>query len=228
MSMGKTVLHREVLDAAQRRVLELVTAHPDMKSFYLAGGIGLALQEGHRRSVDLDFFRESPEGGIPRMTDFRRDFLMGGGKGGIRTEEKGTLHAEIGGIHFSLLATPYHLARRLVRLGNLAIAHPVDIGLMKLAAIVQRGSKRDFIDLACILDRHISLEDLLKLAEKKYPQARDFTVQALKALVYFDDAENERDPVMLDPQYAWRRVKPFIEERTRKVLPRVLGQNKRS
>jgi len=219
MSAGKTALHREVLESAQARVLERVTAHPEMKEFFLAGGTGLALQEGHRRSVDLDFFRESPEVVIPRMMDFKRDLLTGRGKGGIRTEEKGTLHAEIGGTHFSLLATPYHLARRLVRAGNLALAHPVDIGLMKLAAIVQRGSKRDFIDLACILDRHIVLEDLLKLAEKKYPQARDFTVQALQALVYFDDAEKEREPIMLDPHYAWKKVKPFIEEKTRKVLP---------
>ena len=220
MSVGMTVLHREVLEASQSRVLERVVAHPDMKGFFLAGGTGLALQEGHRRSVDLDFFRESSAVVIPRMTDFKRDLLTGSGKGGIRTEEKGPLHAEISGTHFSLLATPYHLARRLVRTGNLALAHPVDIGLMKLAAIVQRGSKRDFIDLACILDRHIGLEDLLKLAQNKYPQARDFTVQALQALIYFDDAEKEREPIILDTNYAWKKVKPFIESETRKVLPR--------
>jgi hypothetical protein len=174
--------------------------------------------------VDLDFFRESPDVEIPPMTRFRRDLL----KGGIRGEEKGTLHAEIGGIHFSLLATPYHLARRTVRTGNLSMADPVDIGLMKLAAIVQRGSKRDFVDLACILDRHISLEDLLKLAEKKYPQSRDFTVQALRALVYFDDAEKERTPILLDLRYTWEKVKPFIETQVKKALPRIIGRSSRS
>jgi len=222
MSGRKPVLHREVLDETRFRDLERVVAHPDMKGFYLAGGTGLALEEGHRRSVDLDFFHESPEGEIPSMTGFRRDLL----KGGIRSEEKGTLHAEIGGTHLSLLATPYRLVRRPVEFDRLVIAHPVDIGLMKLAAIVQRGSKRDFIDLACILDRHISLGRLLGLARRKYPEPRDFAVQALRALVYFDDAEKEGLPVLLDHHYSWERVKPFIEAETRKALPLVLGRRK--
>jgi len=66
---------------------------------------------------------------------------------------------------------------------------------MKLSAIVSRGSRRDFIDVACILENYADLPELLRLAPAKFPESPDFAVTALRALVYFDDAEKEDDPV---------------------------------
>ncbi len=211
-------LHWEILEASKRSQLERIAAVVATTGFYLAGGTGLALLAGHRQSVDFDFFFESERLVLPGMERFKQVFQAERGYR-IRLEEQGTLHLEIGQARISFLATPYPLLRRPVQSGLLRIAHPVDIGLMKLAAIVSRGSRRDFVDLACVLDRYASLEGLLKLAQRKYPQSRDFAMQAARALVYFTDAEREADPLRLEPRYRWGRVKAMIEAEVRKVLP---------
>ena len=202
---------------------ERLAAHPELRKFVLAGGTALAMQEGPRASADLDFFVVSAALALPPLAGVRRD-ILGRGRGGIRSEERGTLHATAGGVHVSLLATPYPFLRPVRQAGSLRLAHPVDIGLMKLAAVVQRGSRRDFMDIACILDRHLTLGGLLRLAKKKYPEVRDFVPQALRALVYFADAEREPDPPRLDGRYAWSIVKRRIEQAVRVETGRRFGR----
>lgn len=53
-------MHTEILTAPQLAVLEGLTAVPAVREFYLAGRTALALRHGHRRSIDFDFFRETP------------------------------------------------------------------------------------------------------------------------------------------------------------------------
>lgn len=212
-------LHWGVLPEGGRTALGAIAGHPDLRAFRLAGGTALALQEGHRASADLDFFVASPRLTLPSLDRFRRDAL-GGGRGEVRSEAPGTLHATTRGMHLSLLATTSPWVRPARRLAGLRLAHPVDIGLMKLGAAVQRGSRRDFVDLACILDRRISLAALLRLTRRKYPEVRDFVPQALRALVYFADAEREPDPPRLVPEFAWPRVKRSLEAAVRGVADR--------
>ena len=69
---------------------------------------------------------------------------------------------------------------------------------MKLSALVGRGSRKDFLDLYILTTGVISMSDLLRKAQKKYPAATDFTAQSLRALVYFKDAETEDPPVLLE------------------------------
>lgn len=49
-------MHVHILDAEQKSVLELLANVETVRDFYLAGGTALALQYGHRKSVDFDFF----------------------------------------------------------------------------------------------------------------------------------------------------------------------------
>lgn len=215
-------LNLAVLDPPQRALWARLGGHPSIRPFFLAGGTALAMQEGHRGSVDFDFFFVSKALALPDLREFQRAFLRTG-KGGVTKQEPGTLHAVVSGVHVSFLATPYPLSKPLVKVGRASLAHPIDIGLMKLAAIVSRGERKDFIDLACVLERHLSLSDLLQRAGRRYADSRDFTAQAVRALVYFADADRGENPKRLVPELAWPKVRALIERETRAVMKKRLA-----
>ena len=51
--------HRETIPPSVEKALAMLDAVGVSTGFYLAGGTGLALHLGHRRSEDLDLFREA-------------------------------------------------------------------------------------------------------------------------------------------------------------------------
>jgi hypothetical protein len=89
------------------------------------------------------------------------------------------------------------------------VADARDIALMKMVAIANRGSRKDFIDLYCILRRLSSLRELLTLLPRKYGKGQVNEYQILKSLTFFDDAEREPPPRMLEP-FRWRECKAFF------------------
>ena len=77
---------------------------------------------------------------------------------------------------------------------------------MKITALIGRGTKKDFIDLAFLLDI-FSLNEIFNFYEKKYPEASRF--MAMKSIAYFDDAEQEPMPFMLKEK-SWNDIKKQI------------------
>ena len=111
----------------------------------------------------------------------------------------------------NLQSLPFLEQARLV--GGTALASIKDIAAMKIYAIIGRGTKKDFIDMFFLLQR-FSLEDILDFYVKKYPDGSLF--MALKSLSYFDDAEGDPMPKMLE-QVSWEQVKDAIGEAIRKL-----------
>ncbi len=181
-----------------------------LRDFYLAGGTGLAFRIGHRVSMDFDFF--SPANKLSSAAQERLiEQLRQGGDFVIESIEEGTVQVTLGGTQVSFFYYPYPLMTPTTEIAGVQVASLEDIGLMKLAAIISRGSKKDFIDLYFIIRDHFPLKHLLKLGDKKYKEARDFYVQALKALVFFEDAEREKMPLMLE-DVSWTEIKKSLAE----------------
>ncbi len=202
-------MHDEVLLPGARELLTELGRQPWSGEFYLAGGTALALQLGHRISVDFDLF--SPGCGLTeperRAIIESLQELDAGLK--VDTEEDQTLKVLLDGIAVSFFHYPNALiVPSSLSIGDLALASLDDIGLMKLAAIIGRGHRRDFIDLYFILKTR-SLEDLLEKGACKFPAARDFTLQASRALAYFADADRDRPPRML-ADVEWSVVREFF------------------
>lgn len=88
---------------------------------------------------------------------------------------------------------------------------------MKIAAISDRGTKRDFIDLYFIIkmEKVLSLDEILRLYDKKFGLLKQNKIHILKSLCYFDDAEQEPMPKMLK-DVSWKEVKKFFEEEIKK------------
>jgi len=95
---------------------------------------------------------------------------------------------------------------------------------MKLGAIIGRGSKKDFIDLYAIC-RRVPLARLLALGRRKFPEARDFPLQALKALCFFDDAQRD-PPAVTAAAWRWDEIKVFFTREARALTQRSLLANR--
>jgi len=203
-------MYTEILGKATAHGMELLAPLKEIASFYLAGGTGLALQLGHRHSLDLDFFSHKEFSPDQLVTLLARH-----GKFSLESKEEGTLHGMFEGAKLTFLYYPYKLLFPCVKASGILIANVRDIGCMKLDAASSRGTRKDFIDLWFLL-QSISLVELLALFEKKYKKVDYNLGHVLKSLVYFKDAEQEPDPVMLLP-YSWKKVKQDLEAKVKEI-----------
>ena len=174
--------------------------------FYLAGGTALALRMGHRRSVDLDFFSETDE--IHARTRQELIYAFSTRAAQVIENVDGDLLMLVDGLHVGFFSYGYPLLDPLQSLENVALASLLDLGLMKLDAVIGRGSRKDFYDLY-IISGQIPLPDLLSAGERKYPQVRDFPLMALEGLLQFDNADRDLQPAML-VDLPWEDVRQFI------------------
>ncbi len=191
-----------------RDVMRTVGASDLCPRFYLAGGTALALQLGHRRSVDLDFFSQTDE---VRPEMHRRVLQVLGDFGPAVVEQAwGNLVLVVADLRVGFFSHGYPLVAPTVEAEGMPLAGLADIGLMKLDAIATRASRKDFHDLYAVA-RHIPLRELLDLAPRKYPSARDFEAQVVRCTADFDRAEQEPHLPLLQPT-EWATVKTFFRQ----------------
>jgi predicted nucleotidyltransferase component of viral defense system len=198
----------ETITPTMRDLLAWIGMQPFASKFYLAGGTGLALRLGHRRSVDLDFFSETDE--VHDLT--RREIIqvIASRHAQVIENVNGNLLMLVQGLHVGFFSYGYPLLEPVQMLENIRVASLLDIGLMKLDAVIGRGSRKDFYDLYAITLK-IPLRELLNAGARKYPQVRDFPLMALEGLLQFDNADRDLQPEGLN-DLPWENVKRFFEE----------------
>lgn len=167
----------------------------------LAGGTALALQIGHRKSVDLDFF-----GKMDASLDEISIELSNFADVNPLSSSKAMRFLIVDGVKVDIVNYPYLWIDEPVREDGVILAGVKDISAMKLSAITNRGTKKDFIDLYFLLKTY-SFNELIDFYLRKYSDAQLFTV--LKSLTYFVDAEDDPMPMMID-SIEWDEVKASI------------------
>lgn len=201
--------HWETLTPETRQAFFQVARLPFVTRFYLAGGTGLSLHLGHRFSIDLDFFSPDESAVGPDQRDALR-MLLDDPSLAITYDKDGTFFATWQGVGISFFRLPlYPLVQAPVLLDGIPLATIPEIGAMKLAAIIDRGTRKDMVDLYYLL-QVISLETIFEVAAVKYARVRSFPVSAMRALAYFADAEALPMPRMLDPT-PWPKMRKFLE-----------------
>lgn len=190
---------KNVLAPDTESLLHLLGPVLATEEFFLVGGTALAIQLGHRISVDLDFFRLEPfeTAAVLRMIPELRDEVT------VLSEAENSLHLSIAGVKVDLIRYAYPLIHPLIETPHYQMLSLPDIAAMKLSAVTNRGSKKDFFDLFELLDR-FSLEELLHFYSEKFPQHDLFFV--VRSLTYFEDADNEPEPRSLR-RISWQRIK---------------------
>ena len=176
---------------------------PMFQGLRLVGGTALALQLGHRKSIDLDLF-----GTIEADSLEIREALEESHVVSVIKESKNILIYMIDGVKVDLVNYRYSWIDEPVVDSEIILASIKDIAAMKIAAVIGRGTKKDFIDID-ILFHSFSLQELLELYMQKYPDGSLFI--AMKSLAYFEDAESDPMPFMFE-ETAWEEVKTRIRE----------------
>jgi hypothetical protein len=176
----------EALKLKQKQVFEKLEHFPE---FYLVGGTALALQIGHRVSVDFDLFsaKEIPKDLLSKVKRIFKDFEI---KTIINNSEQ--LTVKINGVKIDFVEYRFPLKTKLLEYQNVKIVSILEIAVMKAYALNYRGTLKDYVDLYFILkDKHATLEDIKKNAEKKYRDEFNFRL-FLEQLVYSKDIKEEK------------------------------------
>jgi len=178
------------------------------KGAYLAGGSALALSFGHRISVDFDFFTN-----ISFSSFDLEKSLKNLGKFETKTVLSDTLLGTFNGVKFSIFYYNYPLLFPVQEFLGVNIADPKDIGAMKIAAVMDRGNKKDFIDLYFLNKKGISLEECFEIYDRKYKTLENNFYSIITSLSYFTDAEISEMPLMIE-KISWKEIKTFFEKET--------------
>ena len=196
----------------ERRTLALLKQLQQMsllQNSRLVGGTALALQLGHRNSIDLDFFGEFQNSYIDFLNTFNNEGLTVNS-----LQNTKSIHIfEIEGVKVDIVNYPYKWLEDPIEDDGIKLSGLKDIASMKLAAITNRGTKKDFIDMYFLL-QHFSLNEMLGYYKAKYNTNSIYNV--IRSLVYFADAENDPMPKMYIP-VIWDEVKSVIKESVEKI-----------
>ena len=186
---------------------------------YLAGGTGLALQIGHRYSYDFDFFTPhafNETTFVQRLSSVLPDFRL-------ERQEWGTILGGIKDTRFTVFFYKYPLLFPPTLFQGIRIAHVKDIAAMKIAALADRGVKKDFVDLYFLIRKEgaVTLGEVLELYERKYGVLAQNKLHIIKSLGYFDDADANEAPRMIQ-KVSWPAVKKFFLREQKEMAEKLL------
>lgn len=211
------MLHKETIDAATLELLKRLMGDERLQGFVLVGGTSLALQIGHRISVDLDLFTEK-EFEADELREYLERYYR------LQTDYLAfaTVKGEIDGVQVDCIAHAYPWLKPFVLEEGVRLASLEDICAMKLNAIAGNGTRiKDFVDVA-YLSSMFSLEQMLKFYEEKYHAN---PLMPLKGIVYFADI-NKNAPVKManGKPLDWKSIEKRLlamEKFPQKVFPQL-------
>lgn len=203
------MLYLSTVDASALELLRKFMRIEAFSGLRLVGGTSLALQIGHRKSIDLDFFGEVDFENINTAKAFADYHTVK-----ILQKSKNINVFTIDGVKVDFVNYNYPWLQNIKEIDGIRIAGTKDIAAMKLAAITGRGRKKDFVDIYFLL-KMFTLEEIISFYNEKYHDASTFL--ALKSLLYFEDADQDVDPEMLIT-VLWTDIKNHIKNEVKQYF----------
>lgn len=207
------MLQIETVEPHAFSVLTQLMEMSELTDFSLVGGTALSLLYGHRKSVDLDLFSEKRFENSSIIDalkkKFHEKFIM---------EEKAPrfgIFGFINDVKVDIIRHPHPLIRPLQIIGNMRFFSTEDIIAMKIQAILGRGKKKDFWDIAELL-HHYSIADFIRFHKEKY-STQNLLITVPQAITYFVDAEESEEPISLKNQN-WKGIQQFISKKVNEYL----------
>ena len=191
------MLSFQTIEPDTLELLKALMAEPSFNGMRLVGGTSLALQYGHRQSVDIDMFGIfSPDASAmsERLKKLGQTFV-------VKESERIKIYT-INGIKVDFVDYGnYPWIDDVIIENGLRLASPKDIAAMKINAIEGRRTKKDFIDVYFLL-QHYSLNQLLDFYAKKYPEhsifralRRQYAAYAENVFRYYLEQNQRKDNV---------------------------------
>ena len=201
------MLRKETVSKPTLELLKALMLDDLFKNFFLVGGTALALQIGHRLSIDIDLFT---------LNSFNEEDLLYALEGKYNFQldyrSKNTLKGAIEDVKVDLITHNYPLVKPLQETDGVRMASLPDIAAMKLNAISGDGSRiKDFIDIAYLSTR-LTLSDMIDAYEGKYASRNPAMV--IKALDYHADIDFKEKIDMVDGNYRWKNIEKRLNQMT--------------
>ncbi len=205
------MLRKETVEQSTLDILKQCMKLHCLSDFVLVGGTALSLQLGHRISIDLDFF-----GNVKKLEEeeFSKSFKEIGNTV-LANKSQVMLGYFINNLKIDVVKYKYPLIKSPLVIEGIRMARPEDIAAMKFAAITGRGKKKDFTDLYYLLE-HFTFEEMFEFYNMKYADGNNMIV--LRSLAYFEDADKDIDPIFIDKNISWEKIKFTIENKLNKYL----------
>ena len=203
------MLYLNTLTSSTLDLLHGLMNEPLLDRTRLVGGTALALQLGHRTSIDLDLF------GQVSCDEMQLQYcLKNHGQVKVMSLSQNVKMFTVNGVKLGIVNYDNPWIDSLVQEENIRMASVSEIAAMKVRAIIGRGTRKDFVDLYYLLQR-FSMTRIMELFHLKYPDFNDFI--AIRSLLYFDDAEQMPMPMMQDPT-PWETMKDVIKQSVKAIL----------
>lgn len=205
------MLRKETVDAGMLELLNGLMQVPEVKAFALIGGTSLALRYGHRKSLDLDFFSNQRFNELQLLLSLKSRY---GKHLEESSQEMQTLRVFIHEIKIEFIAPRLPYLKPIQVIDGIRLFSEEDALSFKLNAIERRGARRDFYDIYEALN-HFTLPQLIGFYQQKFSTVA--VTHLVKSLIYFGDADKERDPAMIKP-ITWNEVKTRIASEVKGFL----------
>jgi Nucleotidyl transferase AbiEii toxin, Type IV TA system len=204
------MLQTRTVEPRTLELLKALVSKAYLESFFLVGGTALALQLGHRISIDLDLFT---------ITDFDQDDLLAALRKDFEVEvdvrSPSILITRIDNVKVDFVRFRYKILFPALQIDGVRMLELRDVAPMKLDAVTKRGSKKDFYDIYFLLEK-MTLSEMLDLYAQKFEHSTVFHV--IKSLTYFDDAEEQPDPIVFEKKHTWSKVKKTLVNETQYIF----------
>lgn len=204
------MLHMQTVTGATLGLLKELMSLPELSQFGLVGGTNLSLRFGHRVSIDIDLFTNEAFN-----TEATYNHLEARFPNILQASQSETmLFLYINEVKIDMVLLPYPYLNPMEQIEGIRFVSLEDVAAMKLSAIARRGVKKDFWDIAELLDV-FSLDEMLEFYRAKY-SSRDI-FHLLRSLVYFNDADPQKDPDPLK-KVTWNQVKDKVQKAVKRYL----------
>lgn len=191
---------------------ELMTI-PALQDFCLVGGTAISLKYGHRKSIDIDLFSNVNFDRFQMVETFKTHF----GQRFIyeNTFAKWGVFCYIDNIKVDIVHYPHPLIGQIEIVDGIRFISEKDMIAMKIQAILGRGKKKDFWDIAELL-QYYSIQDFIDFHKEKY-SGQILGISVPNAMIYFADADESEDPETIKIQ-SWKEIKKIISKNVRDFL----------
>lgn len=207
------MLYTQTVEPHTFSILRKLQTIPELDNFYLVGGTALSLLYGHRISVDLDLFSFQPFDNQLIIDTLKNEFGQN-----FTTEDKPSRFGIFGFVErvkVDIVRFPHPLIKPVIEVDGIRMFSIEDIVAMKVQAVLGRGKKKDFWDIAELL-QHFSVSDFIQFHKQKYA-TQNLLITVPQAITFFADAEESIDPISLKNQ-TWESVKQTIGEKVSAYL----------
>jgi hypothetical protein len=174
-------MHPNILSEAQKELLPVLGSM--QREFYLVGGTAIALQIGHRQSIDFDMFKK----GTVRKEKISQTLRNHHLQWQVLFSDAEGFHILVNGVKLTFFQFPFDMPAK-TKFGDMRMPDLLHLAAMKAYALGRRAKWKDYVDLFFLLRDHFNLEILMDKTITLFPDL--FSPKLFKQqLCYFQDID---------------------------------------